>query len=50
MNNKGRILVVDDLPTNRLKLSLGVTQHGHTVQEAENGRQALKALYSADLE
>ena len=44
MNKKGRILVVDDLATNRLKLSLGLRQHGHTVKEAENGRQALTAL------
>lgn len=44
MNTTGHILVVDDLPTNRLKLSLGLRQHGHTVKEAENGRQALTML------
>jgi serine phosphatase RsbU (regulator of sigma subunit) len=44
MNHQGRILVVDDLPTNRLKLSLGLRQQGHTVQEAEDGRQALQLL------
>src|SRR5512139_1054652 len=44
MNNKGHILVVDDLPTNRLKLSLGLRQQGHTSKEAENGHQALKML------
>lgn len=44
MNNKGHILVVDDLQTNRLKLSLGLRQQGHTVQEAGNGRDALKML------
>src|SRR5512135_3213819 len=44
MRNKGHILVVDDLPTNRLKLSLGLRQQGHTLKEAENGRQALEML------
>src|SRR5512135_3794764 len=44
MRNKGHILVVDDLPTNRLKLSLGLRQQGHTLKEAENGQQALKML------
>lgn len=41
---KGHILVVDDQRTNRLKLSLGLKQQGHTVGEAENGRQALEKL------
>lgn len=40
----GHILVVDDQRTNRLKLSLGLKQQGHTVGEAENGRQALEKL------
>jgi len=40
----GKILVVDDHPTTRLKLSLGLQQQGHTVVEAENGVQALKKL------
>jgi len=44
MSERGRILVVDDLRTNRLKLSLGLKQQGHTVAEAENGRQALDML------
>ncbi len=44
MNRKGHILVVDDLPTNRLKLRLGLKQQGHTLKEAENGRQALVML------
>ena len=44
MSNHGHILVVDDLPTNRLKLSLGLKQQGHTVREAEQGRQALDML------
>jgi len=40
----GKILVVDDHPTTRLKLSLGLQQQGHTVVEAGNGVQALKKL------
>lgn len=40
----GHILVVDDHRTTRLKLSLGLKQQGHTVSEAENGRQALEKL------
>ncbi len=44
MSNRGHILVVDDLPTNRLKLSFGLKQQGHTLKEAENGRQALEML------
>jgi class 3 adenylate cyclase len=40
----GHILVVDDYPTNRLKLSLGLKKQGHTVAEAESGRQALDML------
>ncbi len=44
MSTAGHILVVDDLRTNRLKLSLGLKQQGHTVAEAENGRQALERL------
>ncbi len=44
MSYQGHILVVDDLRTNRLKLSLGLKQQGHTLKEAENGRQALAML------
>ena len=44
MSNRGHILVVDDLRTNRLKLSLGLKQQGHTVAEAQNGHQALAML------
>ncbi len=40
----GHILVVDDHRTTRLKLSLGLKQQGHTVAEAEDGRQALMKL------
>ena len=40
----GHILVVDDHRTTRMKLSLGLKQQGHTVAEAENGREALEKL------
>jgi class 3 adenylate cyclase len=43
-DERGHILVVDDHPTNRLKLSLGLKQQGHTVAQAESGRQALEML------
>jgi class 3 adenylate cyclase len=43
-SEQGHILVVDDFPTNRLKLSLGLKKQGHTVAEAESGRQALDML------
>src|SRR5689334_13888522 len=41
---RGHILVVDDHATNRLKLSLGLKQQGHTVSQAEGGVQALAML------
>lgn len=40
----GHILVVDDNPTNRLTLSIGLKQQGHSVTVAEDGRQALEIL------
>lgn len=40
----GHILIVDDYRTNRLKLALGLKQQGHTVAEAESGKQALDML------
>jgi class 3 adenylate cyclase len=43
-NERGHILVVDDFLPNRLKLSLGLKQQGHTVAQAEGGRQALEML------
>jgi adenylate cyclase len=42
----GHILVVDDNRLNRLKLSRALTQRGHSVNEAENGREALEMLRS----
>lgn len=38
------VLVVDDHPTNRLKLSLAVRSLGHLTELAENGVQALERL------
>jgi len=43
---KNHILVVDDLRTNRLKLSMGLKIKGYIVSEAENGLQALEMLRS----
>ncbi len=40
----GHILVVDDNRLNRLKLSHGLEQQGHTVALAENGQQALDMI------
>jgi signal transduction histidine kinase len=40
----GQILVVDDNRMNRMKLSLGLEQQGHTVGLAEDGPQALDML------
>jgi len=45
MNNlKGNILVVDDLSTNRLKMSLAAKHLGHTVDTAVNGIDALEKM------
>jgi signal transduction histidine kinase len=41
---QGRILVVDDNRMNRIKLSRGLEQYGHTVELAEHGQQALEML------
>lgn len=40
----GRLLVVDDNKVNRILLSRGLEQYGHTIETAENGRQALDML------
>jgi class 3 adenylate cyclase len=42
----GRLLVVDDNKVNRILLSRGLEGDGHTVETAENGRQALEKLRS----
>jgi signal transduction histidine kinase len=41
---RGQILVVDDNRMSRLKVARGLEQLGHTVAQAENGRQALEML------
>jgi signal transduction histidine kinase len=41
---QGHILVVDDYPMNRMKLSRVLEQQGHTVELAEDGNQALALL------
>jgi class 3 adenylate cyclase len=40
----GRLLVVDDNRVNRILLARGLEGHGHKVETAENGRQALEKL------
>lgn len=40
----GRLLVVDDNKVNRILLSRGLEGDGHTVETAENGRQAIDKL------
>jgi len=40
----GHVLVVDDNRMNRIKLSRGVEQQGHSVAVAENGQEALEKL------
>jgi class 3 adenylate cyclase/CheY-like chemotaxis protein len=40
----GHILAVDDHKTNRIKMSFAVKKLGHTVDQAENGQQALEML------
>jgi len=43
-NEPGHLLVVDDNKVNRILLSRGLEQYGHTIETAENGRQALDML------
>jgi len=40
----GRLLVVDDNKVNRILLARGLEGHGHKVETAENGKQALEKL------
>ncbi len=42
----GRLLVVDDNKVNRILLLRGLEQLGHSVVQAENGKQALECLKS----
>lgn len=43
-NQHGHILVVDDNRMNRIKLSAGLEQQGHSVTLAEHGKQALEMM------
>ena len=45
-SSMGRLLVVDDNKVNRLLLGRSLEQQGHTVEMAENGRQALEMLHA----
>ena len=41
-----RVLVVDDDPLNRMMLTMGLEEQGHTVVQAEDGQAALELLES----
>lgn len=41
---RGRILIVDDHPTNRLKLALAVKALGHDTEQAGDGAEALEMM------
>jgi len=43
-SSPGRLLVVDDNKVNRLLLGRSLEQQGHSIEMAENGRQALEML------
>ena len=45
-SSTGRLLVVDDNKVNRLLLGRSLEQQGHSVEMAENGRQALEMLHA----
>ncbi len=49
-DHKGRVLVVDDHKTNRLKLSLAVRNLGHSVETVSNGIQCLERLAEDDFD
>ncbi len=46
----GRLLVVDDNKVNRILLARGLEGHGHRVETAENGKQALEKLRMASFD
>ena len=46
----GRLLIVDDNKVNRILLARGLEGHGHKVETAENGRQALEKLRSGSFD
>ncbi len=42
------ILIADDAPSSRMLLRLMLSKHGHKVDEAENGLQAIEAIKTKD--
>lgn len=46
----GRILVVDDMETNRTLLARRLAREGHSISNAESGRQALDLLAGEDFD
>ena len=50
MDQNDRILVVDDNRMNRVKLVYSLNQQGHTVEQAEDGRQALAMVEKGDFD
>jgi adenylate cyclase len=49
-NGPGKLLVVDDNRVNRLLLTRGLEQHGHSVETAQNGRQALEMMRAGEFD
>lgn len=45
-----RVLVVDDHATDRLKMSMAVKNLGHDVEAAEDGKEAMDKLRSANFD
>jgi class 3 adenylate cyclase len=45
-SSPGRLLVVDDNKVNRLLLGRSLEQQGHSIEMAENGRQALEMMHA----
>lgn len=45
-----RVLVVDDIQTNRVLSSRILERRGHSVRMAENGRQAIECLENEDFD
>jgi len=49
-HRRGRVLIVDDSATNRLKLQTAVSNLGHDTEVAEDGAQALDRLASGGID
>ena len=50
VHEPGYLLVVDDNRVNRLLLTHSLEQQGHTVETAENGKQALEKLRAGNFD